>query len=157
MDQVLAVKGVQQIVIDYLAGSNLFWLWRNDACLQEIKEIRRPEDDYLTYFKRCGVLNEPYTVYAAPLDTTVIEPKFMSSRTNAMYSVLEEWFFDYEYDLVLGTELTQVIYEYVGWLYPYYSRFDVAPVRDAMILLDKNRFWKRKDAQNELMNFARQK
>lgn len=124
MDLIFAEKGIREIVIDYLTGSNFFWLWRNDACMQDIKESKIVEDVYIE--------------------------RLWCSRTNIMNSVTSI-IYGGSFDFLLNVnqyprlDIQRMIEEYVGWINPYYSTFEQLNIpHDAQLLLQRNKIWNRK-------------
>lgn len=142
------IKAWQEIVIDYLIGSTSFWMWRNEACLQCIKEIKRPEDDYWSYYHRCGV--QDFELFAWGVTDLSLEHDYVdhcwNSRSNPLYVELETYFFDYGCEYAKGTRISQIINQYVGFLTPFYSNVSQTGIRnDQLLLLKKNKIWKKKE------------
>lgn len=102
MDLIFPEKGIREIVIDYLVGSNLFWSWRNDAVLVEV-------------------------INAVNFDVLNWSHGLFYSRLNPIYvSILPILQQSGSYDSTyIPTQLSQMVYDYAGWCNPYYSTFEV--------------------------------
>lgn len=123
MDLIFPEKGIREIVIDYLVGSNLFWSWRNDAVLVEV-------------------------INAVNFDVLNWSHGLFYSRLNPIYvSILPIFQQSGSYDSTyIPTQLSRMVYDYAGWCNPYYSTFEVEThtETDGEILLNRNKIWQRK-------------
>lgn len=117
------------IVVDYTCGGVDFWRWRYRACLRDIFNRLRSGETYASYYNRTGVSDSALWSLTQEGDeeslsnSNEIDNTFScdDGRDNVLLVELYWFFYDYDYDYAVGTNVSRLIYEYVGWLYGWKS------------------------------------
>lgn len=121
---------LSSIVADYVSGTSEFWNDEKVKYHQEIERYWRPDDTQEIYFKRTGITGVIHMLPPIRGGEVVLvggeitedmlndyKPIREIPIYNIVHYILIDFLFEYDSTPEYGNHMTQLVFEYLGWLY----------------------------------------